>query len=99
MNTAAPIHSDQRLWTYTQLCSKMDETNQPVELWHGHLVMAPCPFIPRQIVAARLNEALRHWVGRHRLGLVIPAPMDVVLGPRLMVQPDLLFIAKERKRI
>ena len=44
----------------------------------------------------KLTSLLVVHVNAHGLGVVLAAPMDVLLAPTSVVQPDLLFISKER---
>ena len=83
-------------WTYARACTELEESLRPIEIWDGQLIMSPTPVFFHQVVVSRIEEAMRRWVRRHRLGIVITAPMDVVLEPSLVVQPDVLFISKLR---
>lgn len=85
-----------RLWTFAELEAELPETNQPTELWDGQLIMPPSPSFEHQENSLHFFKALDAWVSQHRLGKVVAAPMDMVLSPHRAVQPDVLFIAKER---
>jgi Uma2 family endonuclease len=68
------------------------------ELHDGDLVELTSPTLRHQ-------RALRHLVGildRHvrtlNLGEVIPAPFDVILSATTVVQPDIVFVARDRAR-
>ena len=50
-------------------------------------------------MSANLGVALREFVGRNRLGVVLWAPMDVMLSDEDVVQPDILFVSNERRGI
>src|SRR5439155_8569276 len=89
----------ERRWTYQELRAEVEETNQPCELWHGRLIMPPSPSSFHQSVTQRLEEPLRRWVERRKLGFVFHGPLDVELAPDLVFQPDVLFIAKARRGI
>ena len=84
-----------RLCTYDELCAQMETTNQPHELWDGELIMAPSPFFQHQDIVFRFASALQDWVKRGSLGKVVISPLDMVLTPHRMVQPDVAFIATE----
>lgn len=88
--------ADRRRCTYDELVAEMEETNQPHELWDGELIMAPAPFFSHQKITLRFYRMLDDWVTERGLGEVIASPIDVVLSPHRMVQPDVAFIAKER---
>lgn len=88
-----------RRWTYAEMCAEMEETNQPCELWHGQIIMPPAPTTFHQSVTQRLEDVLRRWVDRRKLGFVFESPVDVELAPDLVLQPDVLFIAKTRRVI
>jgi len=74
----------------------MAETNQPHELWDGALIMSPTPSFHHQEIAFRFHRALYDWVTPRKLGKVIGAPIDMVLSPHRVVQPDVAFIATDR---
>src|ERR1041385_3332042 len=86
-----------RRWTYNELLAQFKESNQPCELWDGELVMAPAPFYQHQRIAFRLHRALHDWVEQHGLGEGVGAPIDMVLAPHRVVQPDVVYI--ERKNL
>ena len=88
-----------RRWTYDELVAEMPETNQPCELWEGELVTSPAPSFFHQQIAFRLQRALHDWVRAKQLGEVIGAPIDMVLSPHRVTQPDVAFISKERLQI
>lgn len=46
-----------------------------------------------------LTERLMRHVQEHQLGAVFVAPFDVRFSPHLALQPDLLFVARERLAI
>ena len=69
------------------------------ELLDGELIMAPAPSIGHQDVAARLGARMILFVEQRGLGKVFPAPCDVVLSNTEVVQPDLLFVSREREHI
>ena len=92
----AQIGSDKRLYTYDELVAEMPESNQPCELWDGELIMSPAPSFFHQKIAFRFQRALDDFARARQLGEVIGAPIDMVLSPHRVVQPDVAFIAKER---
>jgi Uma2 family endonuclease len=76
-------------------------TSRPMELVHGVVREPPAPFYPHQAVVTRLSTLLYGHVQQRRLGHVCVAPVDVVLNREsaLVVQPDILFVARERQHI
>lgn len=79
---------------YTQL-----PEGAPYELIHGELVMSPSPTPYHQIIQSNLHFVLTQFVRKGGLGQVLTAPMDVRLSEEDTVQPDLIFIAADRRDI
>lgn len=69
------------------------------ELLDGALIMVPAPETPHQDFSMSLAGILDRYVRRKQLGKVLCAPTDVVLSLHTTLQPDLLFIAKEREHL
>lgn len=68
-----------------------------VEYLNGDIVMTPARSPHHQIIVTNLLLLLGHHAMQNGLGLVLPAPLDVVLSKEAQIaQPDLIFIAKER---
>ena len=77
------------------------ETLRPTELAYGALRVAEAPTVQHQQAVGAFYVALFEHVRRERLGRVLVAPVDVVLDHdrALIVQPDLLFVSREREHI
>lgn len=84
--------------TYQDLL-EMPDDGKRYELIDGEVYVTPPPTWRHQKIVANLLVAIRSFVGLHDLGEVAVAPMDVVFEPRNYLQPDLLFIRKERLSI
>lgn len=69
------------------------------ELLEGELIMVPAPTTVHQRISRKLEVALDEFVKKQDLGEVFDAPCDVFLDDENVVQPDILFIAKERSDI
>lgn len=67
------------------------------ELLDGELSSTPAPSLEHQRIAARLGARLILFVEERGLGEVFPALCDVVLSDTDVVQPDLLFVSRERE--
>ncbi len=61
--------------------------------------MTPAPRVNHQRVSRRLLRFLDGHVLANNLGEVFAAPIDVILAPTTVVQPDLIFIAHDRGHI
>lgn len=94
-----PKTKAQRLWTYDEMVADLPESNQPVELWNGEIIMSPAPHPNHQRIVRNFFRKLDQFVERRGLGEVLFSPVDVVLTQRRVVQPDVLFIAKARRGI
>ena len=68
------------------------------ELIDGELILVGAPYIIHQWISKKLY-ALMAAVEQIGLGWVFYAPVDVVLTEHDVVQPDLLFISRERADI
>lgn len=69
------------------------------EIIDGDLNMTPAPNIKHQKVSLLLSQALLNFCQLEDLGTVLCAPVDVYLTHEDIIQPDLLFVAKEREGI
>src|ERR1019366_10118363 len=90
------VPETRRLYTYDELVAELPETNQPHELWDGELIMAPAPFFHHQKITLRFFRKLDDWVSARELGEVVVSPIDMVLSPHRVAQPDVVFIAQDR---
>jgi Uma2 family endonuclease len=74
------------------------ETTLPQELIYGAMRIADAPFVSHQRVVFRLAMALQRHIEPGNLGEVLLAPTDVILDAEraLVLQPDLLFVSRER---
>lgn len=87
--TSIPVEAD---FTADDL-EAMPDDGRRYELVDGQLLVTPSPTLRHQAVSTELLFRLRLAVPP---GLrVLSAPMDVRLGPRLQVQPDLLVVRDE----
>ena len=80
--------------TYDEYCLLPDDRNR-YEVIEGELTMSPSPNFRHQDTVWNLGQILRVFAKEHGLGVVIGAPMDVILEPNTIVQPDLLFIRSD----
>lgn len=83
-----------KLLTYDDYCRLPSE--ERYELIEGGLRLVPSPSVFHQEVSGRISRALWQWVDERRLGKVYYSPIDVVLDEHNVVQPDILYVAKER---
>jgi Uma2 family endonuclease len=65
----------------------------------GKLYRMPAPVPYHQKVSRNIEFILYSFVKENDLGEVFDAPCDVVLSEENVVQPDILFITKEREYI
>ena len=77
------------------------ETVLPAELRFGILHVAESPTPRHQSAVARLFLVLNAYVRARDIGQVWLSPLDVILDEEraLVVQPDLMFISKQREWI
>jgi len=63
------------------------------EIHDGELSVTPAPGTRHQMVSANLGDALRGHIKQLGLGLVLYAPLAVVLSNTTVVEPDIVYIA------
>jgi len=66
------------------------------EILDGELYMVPAPNIKHQRVSRELEAVLLQHTKQNSLGEVFYAPCDVILSEENVLQPDILFVRKER---
>ena len=69
------------------------------ELLDGDLLMTPAPNLKHQEVEFELTIQLGRFIKERALGKFFFAPCDVVLSDHDVVQPDLLFVSREREHL
>lgn len=69
------------------------------ELLDGDLIMVPSPNLAHQKVQSRLGRRLSQFIEENALGEFFFAPCDVVLADTDVVQPDLLFVSRDRAHL
>ena len=84
-------------FTYEDYCLMPEDRRY--ELIGGEFLMVLSPSVIHQRVAANLEAILRRYVIEKEIGEVLYAPLDVLLSPQDVVQPDIMFISKTRSEI
>ena len=77
---------------------KWPDDGRRYELYDGEVYEVPSPIPLHQIVSAKLHLSLADYVRDHG-GLVLYAPLDIVLTDYDVVQPDLLLFTPERAHL
>lgn len=78
---------------------KLLPENAPYQLIEGEFVMTPAPSPFHQIISANLFKAIAKFVDGKAAGIALYSPLDVYLGDENALQPDIVFISKQRQDI
>jgi Uma2 family endonuclease len=84
--------------TYRDLWRAPDDGNR-WEIINGEVYVSPAPYISHQDAVLNLAVILRQHAERDRLGRIFIAPVGVVLEKPSGVQPDIVFVARQRRSI
>ncbi len=85
-------------FTYDDYLALPDDGKR-YEVIKGDLSMTPAPSPRHQEIQAWLSARMVLHVRQHSLGKVYVSPIDVALSLIDIVQPDILFVAKDRLHI
>jgi Uma2 family endonuclease len=88
---------EKKRYTYEDYLKTPDDVRY--ELIEGELLMTPSPVTRHQRISRKIEFILEKFVTENNLGEVFYAPMDVYLDDENVVEPDILFISKERLNI
>ena len=79
----------------------LTETKQRYEIVDGVLLMPPAPTADHQWIMFEISVRLRSFVNERDLGVVLPAPVDLLIQrePLRTRQPDILYLSAERTGI
>jgi Uma2 family endonuclease len=69
------------------------------ELIEGELIMTPSPVPYHQRIVMNIGFKLDEFIKKHGLGKLFLAPCDVYLDDENVLQPDILFVSKDREGI
>lgn len=84
-------------FTYQDYLKLSDD--ERYEVIEGELVLVPPPSTLHQGLVMRISQFLYTYVAAQNLGVVLVAPVDVVLSEENVVQPDVLFVTAGRLSI
>jgi Uma2 family endonuclease len=84
-----PVTTEEFLGMYPE------ETNQPIELIEGEVIVSPSPLSIHQQISLRLSVLIGKHVLDHHSGEVLVAPSDLHLDEKNVPQPDLFFVSKD----
>ncbi len=84
--------------TYEDYCA-LPEDGKRYQLIEGDVDVTPAPTTTHQRVSQNLESVLRDHVRRNRLGVLFHAPIDVLLALDTVVQPDIVFVSRERRSL
>ena len=93
----ASTATEKRKNTYEDYLKTPDDKRY--ELIGGELLMTPSPVPRHQRISRKIEFMLEKFVTENDLGEVFYAPCDVHLDNENVVQPDILFISKDRLSI
>ena len=88
---------EKKKYTYDDYLKTPDDKRY--ELIEGELYMTPSPITNHQRISGRIEFELRKFVAENDCGEVFDAPYDVYFDDENVVQPDILFISKDRLNI
>lgn len=91
------VEKETKKYTYEDYCKISDEKRY--ELIDGELLMTPSQITNHQRISRRLEFILEKFITENKLGELFYAPYDVYFDNANVVQPDILFISKDRLHI
>src|SRR3989338_9619208 len=92
-----PVVIEKKKYTYEDYLKTSDD--KQYELIDGELLMTPSPVPNHQRISRKLEFILEKFVTENNLGEIFDAPCDVYLDDENVIQPDILFISKDRLNI
>jgi len=92
-----PVRGSSKL-TYEDYVTLPDDGRR-YEILDGELAVSPSPTSAHQFVSHNLEFALSSWVRAKKLGRIWDAPLDLILEPTVVMQPDVFFISTARAAI
>jgi Uma2 family endonuclease len=87
-----------KVWTYDDLL-KLPEDGTRYEIIDGELVIMSSPSVTHQRVLQRLYLAFHAQVQQRGQGEVFLAPLDVIMSPTRVVEPDLIIVRPNNRGI
>lgn len=93
----AEAASAKKRYTYEDYLKTPDD--ERYELIEGDMFMTPSPETDHQRISRELEFKMIRFVKENDLDEVFDAPYDVYLNDEDVVQPDILFVSKERLNI
>lgn len=94
-DSTRPTPSDVKL-TYADFV-QFPEDGKRHELIDGEHVVTPSPNTKHQTIVVNLTALLGSYIRTAGIGRLFVSPFDVVLSDFDVVEPDLLFVSKERQ--
>ncbi len=76
-----------------------NENERIYELIYGRLIKSPPPIVKHQEISGNIYLKMRVFVENKALGRVFYAPIGVRFSDEIALQPDIIFISKERMHI
>ena len=86
-------------WTWAEFARLPSEGSTRHEVIAGNLFVTPGPSPKHQRVVTRLIATLHPFVEGHDLGEILPGPVDVIFADGDYLEPDLIFIARDRAEL
>jgi Uma2 family endonuclease len=90
------IHKKQ-IWTYSDYY-KLDDDKR-YEVIEGELWMSPSPLYIHQKIQSKLGFILQNYVNEKSIGEILFSPLDVVLSKTNVLQPDIIYISNDNRKI
>jgi Uma2 family endonuclease len=84
--------------TYEDYAALPDDGRR-YQLLEGEIDVTPTPSTRHQRISRNLEFLILLHINEHQLGALYHAPIDVILAEDTVVQPDILFVARERMSI
>ena len=97
MAVAVKERPKEKVWTYEDYLRLDDDKRY--EVINGRLVELTTPTPLHQGILGNIVFLMWDFVRKREAGKILHAPLDVVFNERDVLQPDIIFISKDRLRI